>query len=224
MGCDEDFLQEAINACDSGPAKSEGNLVNCPPFAPYMQADDIARQCKFGTPRELASDDCLGPRNGLCGLVPIESGPGYAAMPKSGPATQPTDARSSYSLSSSTVEGSQAPTTNIASLLNPSSQANKHAPGSIAIPQDTMTVSADATTAQVTKATTATTDADTLTFGAYMGSPVTTIMSTNGATVYVNIYNNNNITVTAEPGAEVTSPYQLRRHAYGLRNYIGANM
>lgn len=41
-------------------------------------------------PSQLEKDDCAGPREGLCGGVPIQSGPAYASKLTPGVSVQPT--------------------------------------------------------------------------------------------------------------------------------------
>jgi len=78
-GWDEKFLQQAVDTCkNNGPnGEDSGRVEDCKLFT--LQSDEEAGKCTFKLPSKLATEDCAGPREGLCGGVPIQYGPGYAS-------------------------------------------------------------------------------------------------------------------------------------------------
>jgi hypothetical protein len=83
-GWDPDFLQSAVDTCTN----ESGQISDCPLFD--IQSDADAATCTFKMPSELDDDNCAGPRDGLCGNVPIQSGPAYATAYGSGSTVAPT--------------------------------------------------------------------------------------------------------------------------------------
>ena len=83
-GWDVDFLQNAVNTCTN----LSGEVSDCELFT--LQDDASAAQCTFPMPSQLKDDDCSGPRHGLCGGVPVQSGPAYATKKTTGFSIQPT--------------------------------------------------------------------------------------------------------------------------------------
>ncbi|KAF2091052.1 hypothetical protein K490DRAFT_2249, partial [Saccharata proteae CBS 121410] len=77
-GWNETFLQEAVETCTN----LSGEIDDCPLFDIQTEAD--TQTCQFEVPQALAHDNCEGPRKGLCGNNPIQSGPAYATVPGSG--------------------------------------------------------------------------------------------------------------------------------------------
>jgi hypothetical protein len=77
-GWDEKFLQQAVDTCkNNGPnGEDSGRVEDCKLFT--LQSDEEAGKCTFKLPSKLVTEDCAGPRDGLCGGVPIQHGPGYA--------------------------------------------------------------------------------------------------------------------------------------------------
>lgn len=84
MGWEKDFLQSAVDTCTN----LSGEVSDCPLFD--LQPDSSATTCTFEMPSQLEKDDCAGPRDGLCGGVPIQSGPAYASKLSPGVSIQPT--------------------------------------------------------------------------------------------------------------------------------------
>ncbi|KAI9822670.1 MAG: hypothetical protein M1827_000389 [Pycnora praestabilis] len=85
-GWDPAFLQTAINTCNN----PSGNQQDCPVF--NIQSTTDMNQCKIPVPSELADENTSGPRSGLPGNVPIQSGPGLATA---GGSALPTSATAS---------------------------------------------------------------------------------------------------------------------------------
>ncbi|KAF2094432.1 hypothetical protein NA57DRAFT_24348, partial [Rhizodiscina lignyota] len=83
-GWDVDFLQKAVNTCTN----LSGEISDCPLFS--LQSDDDAQQCTFPMPSQIKNDDCEGPSDGLCGNVPIQSGPAQATNISPGQTVEPT--------------------------------------------------------------------------------------------------------------------------------------
>jgi hypothetical protein len=67
MGWDEDFLGQAVKQCTN----PSGEISDCPLFT--LQDDAKADQCKVSQVgiMEMRTEDCQGPRQGLCGPNPI---------------------------------------------------------------------------------------------------------------------------------------------------------
>jgi hypothetical protein len=78
-GWDTGLLQNAVDQCTN----PSGRIEDCPLFD--LQTEEQAAQCLMDMPPELDEDDCEGPRQGLPGDVPIQSGPAYASPLKPGP-------------------------------------------------------------------------------------------------------------------------------------------
>ncbi|KAF2754663.1 hypothetical protein EJ05DRAFT_479101 [Pseudovirgaria hyperparasitica] len=73
-GWDVGFLQNAVNTCTN----LSGNIGDCPIFT--LQSETEAAKCKMDMPKMLNDDDCKGPRQGLPGNVAVQAGPEYATM------------------------------------------------------------------------------------------------------------------------------------------------
>lgn len=87
MGWDVDFLQSAVDTCTN----LSGEISDCPLFS--LQPDSSATTCSFPVPSALQTDDCAGPRSGLCGDLAVQSGPAYATKgPAGGAAPTPAPA------------------------------------------------------------------------------------------------------------------------------------
>lgn len=71
-GWDPEFLQEALNVCNS----STGLQEDCPLF--NLQDDSNATACTMNLPEPLQDDDTHGPRISLPGDHSIYTGPAYA--------------------------------------------------------------------------------------------------------------------------------------------------
>lgn len=82
-GWDVDFLQNAVETCTN----LSGEISDCPLFS--LQPDSSATTCSAPVPSPLKNDDCAGPRDGICGNVPIQSGPAYATTFGSSPSQAP---------------------------------------------------------------------------------------------------------------------------------------
>jgi hypothetical protein len=86
-------------------------ISDCPLFDIQTQAEGA--KCKIqNLPAEIADEDCEGPTQGLCGNVPIQSGPGYASPlgGGSGGGSTPTPTPSSTVASSSSTPDSTSAT------------------------------------------------------------------------------------------------------------------
>ncbi|KAI8933058.1 hypothetical protein NX059_009704 [Plenodomus lindquistii] len=80
-GWDISVLQDAVDTCTS----PSGRVEDCGVFAKDLQSESKQAQCKIeSVPKVLDNDDCAGPANGLCGDVPVQYGPEYAAPLKNG--------------------------------------------------------------------------------------------------------------------------------------------
>lgn len=97
-GWDVDFLQSAVDTCTN----PSGEVSDCPLFD--IQDDSDAKQCFFDMPEQLQEDNCEGPRDGLCGGVPVQHGPEYASELTPGLTVQPTASKTQKSSSVSTQE------------------------------------------------------------------------------------------------------------------------
>lgn len=74
-------LQAAVEQCTN----PSGLTSDCPVFNNKLQSEPEMAQCKIqDLPKMLANDNCAGPAKGLCGDVPVQYGPGYAAPLKPG--------------------------------------------------------------------------------------------------------------------------------------------
>lgn len=97
-GWDVDTLQQAVDTCTN----LSGRVEDCPVFAGQLQSEPEMAQCKIKEmPSILKKDDCEGPTGNLCGDVPIQYGPEYAAAhkPKQGGKDQNKPTLSSVSMS-----------------------------------------------------------------------------------------------------------------------------
>ncbi|KAJ4377492.1 hypothetical protein N0V83_000317 [Neocucurbitaria cava] len=76
-GWNIDTLQSAVNDCTD----PSGRVEDCVHFIDSLNSEDeMQNQCKIqDLPKILSDDNCAGPANGLCGDVPVQYGPGYAA-------------------------------------------------------------------------------------------------------------------------------------------------
>lgn len=76
-GWNIDTLQSAVNDCTN----PSGRVEDCIHFIDSLNSEDeMQNQCKIqDVPKILSDDNCAGPANGLCGDVPVQYGPGYAA-------------------------------------------------------------------------------------------------------------------------------------------------
>ncbi|KAF1986519.1 hypothetical protein K402DRAFT_332352 [Aulographum hederae CBS 113979] len=96
MGWDEGLLQQAVNTCTN----PSGRIEDCPLFD--LQTEAEGAMCTMDMPKQLKKDDCAGPREGLCGNVPVQSGPAYASEISAGntevPPPPPSSATSSASI------------------------------------------------------------------------------------------------------------------------------
>lgn len=85
-----DFLQNAVETCKN----PSGEISDCPVFDNHIlenHIDGVSNgRCNFEMPEKLEDDHCKGPRDGLCGGVPIQSGPTYATKLTPGLSIQPT--------------------------------------------------------------------------------------------------------------------------------------
>ncbi|KAF1830520.1 WSC domain-containing protein [Decorospora gaudefroyi] len=86
-GWDIDTLQSAVETCTDPSGKTE----DCPVFSGALLSEPEMMQCKIESqPKILSNDDCAGPADGLCGNVPVQYGPAYAAALKPGDHAEPT--------------------------------------------------------------------------------------------------------------------------------------
>ncbi|CAN9213422.1 unnamed protein product [Alternaria alternata] len=75
-GWNIDTLQSAVSTCTN----PSGRVEDCPVFSGSLQTESEQATCKIQSmPKVLSVDDCAGPSNGLCGNVPVQYGPEYAA-------------------------------------------------------------------------------------------------------------------------------------------------
>lgn len=75
-GWDIDVLQRAVDTCTN----PSGRVEDCPVFAGDLQSEAKQAECKIEKiPEMLRHEDCEGPTHGLCGNVPVQQGPEYAA-------------------------------------------------------------------------------------------------------------------------------------------------
>lgn len=89
MGWNVDTLQSAVDTCTN----ESGRVEDCPIFTPSLQTEAEQGQCDIQKmPAALHNDDCAGPAKGLCGNVPVQYGPGYAAPLGPGSPDAPTAA------------------------------------------------------------------------------------------------------------------------------------
>jgi hypothetical protein len=83
-GWDVETLQSAVSTCTN----PSGRVEDCPVFAGSLQTESEQGECKIQSmPKALDADDCAGPSDGLCGNVPVQYGPEYAAPLKGGDKT-----------------------------------------------------------------------------------------------------------------------------------------
>ena len=68
------LLQRAIDDCRA----VSGRVIDCPHFR--LQNEEDQQQCRVDVPRSLQKDNPVGPRCGLVGNVPIQSGPHPAVL------------------------------------------------------------------------------------------------------------------------------------------------
>jgi hypothetical protein len=88
-GWNIDTLQSAVDTCTN----ESGRVEDCPIFTPSLQTEAQQGQCDIQKmPAALRNDDCAGPAKGLCGNVPVQYGPGYAAPLEGGSSDAPTAA------------------------------------------------------------------------------------------------------------------------------------
>jgi hypothetical protein len=88
-GWNIDTLQSAVDTCTN----ESGRVEDCPIFTPSLQSEAKQGQCDIQKmPAALRNDDCAGPAKGLCGNVPVQYGPGYAAPLEGGSEDEPTAA------------------------------------------------------------------------------------------------------------------------------------
>jgi len=209
---DEDFLQEAIDTCDFAPGTSGGNLEDCPLFKPFMQSDSDSEKCTLNTPEELHDDNCAGPRDGICGGVPVQSGPEYASKLKAGVSAQPTPASSSLrpSQASTSATTSAPPLESLPGMTVPRFSSY----GDItvqAVNKDV--VDSPATDAPPTPSDSPTTDAPPMPSGDAPRDVVSTRTFTSEGNIYevvveqVDVTVTAEATVTAEPAGDSSSQY-----------------
>ncbi|KNG46155.1 wsc domain-containing protein [Stemphylium lycopersici] len=75
-GWNIDTLQSAVDQCTN----PSGRVEDCPIFSSALQSESEQGQCKIKElPKMLEHDDCEGLAEGLCGNVPVQYGPEYAA-------------------------------------------------------------------------------------------------------------------------------------------------
>jgi hypothetical protein len=86
-GWNIDTLKAAVNDCTN----PSGRVEDCQHFTGNLQTEAEQGTCKIeAMPRVLSVDDCDGPTDGLCGNVPIQYGPEYAAPLEAGATEKPT--------------------------------------------------------------------------------------------------------------------------------------
>lgn len=75
-GWNIDTLRSAVNECTN----PSGRVEDCAIFTPSLQTEAEQATCKIqDVPSTLKKDNCAGPAAGLCGNVPVQYGPEYAA-------------------------------------------------------------------------------------------------------------------------------------------------
>ena len=80
-GWNVDTLQSAVSNCTN----PSGRVEDCPVFSGSLQTEAEQGECKIQSmPKALDNDDCAGPSDRLCGNVPVQYGPEYAAPLKGG--------------------------------------------------------------------------------------------------------------------------------------------
>jgi hypothetical protein len=88
-GWNIDTLQSAVDTCTN----ESGRVEDCPIFTPSLQTEAQQGKCDIQKmPAALRNDDCAGPAKGLCGNVPVQYGPAYAAPLEGGSEDAPTAA------------------------------------------------------------------------------------------------------------------------------------
>ncbi|KAF2024383.1 hypothetical protein EK21DRAFT_78795 [Setomelanomma holmii] len=86
-GWNIDTLQAAVTDCTN----ESGRVEDCAHFTPNLQTEAEQGTCNIqDMPSALKKDDCAGPAKGLCGNVPVQYGPGYAAPLQPGSSDKPT--------------------------------------------------------------------------------------------------------------------------------------
>ena len=203
MGWNGTFLQDAVDTCTN----LSGNIWDCPLFT--LQGDDEAAQCKFDMPAALKTDDCQGPREGICGDIKIQAGPGPATYGSA-------SATGSAPASSETTTGSAASPSSSSSYF-PS--AVSYSPGTLVVtgdPHGPVTIAkaittSTASTSVIAISSTATSfTAESITPVATAvedsASPISTSVYTVGNEVHEDVLEQVQLTVTATPTAAV------RRH------------
>ncbi|KAG9230027.1 hypothetical protein BJ875DRAFT_169743 [Amylocarpus encephaloides] len=83
MGWDTAFLQKAVNQCTN----PSGQISDCDLFD--IQESSVYGNCNIAMPKELQSEDVLGPMPSLPGNVKVISGPGYAKGDSPGSSAAP---------------------------------------------------------------------------------------------------------------------------------------
>ncbi|KAF2851877.1 hypothetical protein T440DRAFT_46390 [Plenodomus tracheiphilus IPT5] len=105
-GWNIDTLQSAVDTCTN----PSGRVEDCPIFASNLQSEFKQAQCKIQEiPSMLDDDNCAGPANGLCGNVPVQYGPEYAAPLKPGAGGAEPSAKPSLSSAAPVPTQSYAP-------------------------------------------------------------------------------------------------------------------
>lgn len=190
-GWDVDLLQNAIQTCTN----PSGEITDCPLFNIQTQAE--AAQCLLKVPSELENDDCAGPVDGLCGNVPIQSGPQEATALSPGSTATPTaENPAQYSTPVVTPSIPLVPTL---SYMSPTEAATDLYGGGISIAAVNVGPASDP----------ATTAAPYLASEQPSGHIVSTTIYTSNGVVYDIAIEEVDITVTAQP----TQAAKHRRHA-----------
>jgi hypothetical protein len=105
-GWNIDTLKAAVNDCTN----PSGRVEDCQHFTSNLQTEAEQGTCKIESmPKILSVDDCDGPSDGLCGNVPIQYGPEYAAPLEAGATEKPTMTVSIGSSAASVPTQSYAP-------------------------------------------------------------------------------------------------------------------
>ncbi|KAK3077228.1 hypothetical protein LTS18_010865 [Coniosporium uncinatum] len=223
MGWDESLLQKAVETCTS----DSGEIEACPVFE--LQSEEQGAQCLMEMPTTLDKDDCEGPREGICGNVPVQSGPEYAskldATPKASGVAETTSAIPSTT--------SFAPVVPVQSYAPGTKVATDKYGGGVTIARLPAAPAASSAAAQVDSASDSSSDEG----GEFYNAPassmttpapvaparednpniVSTMTYTSNGGVYEVFIEEVDVTVTATGPAE-TSVSRVKRHAHRRRH------
>ncbi|OCK75752.1 hypothetical protein K432DRAFT_408752 [Lepidopterella palustris CBS 459.81] len=212
-GWEVDFLQSAINTCTD----PSGEITACPLFNIQTQAE--AAQCELKMPEELKNDNCAGPAAGLCGNVPIQSGPQEASALKPGGTAAPTVASSQ----AYTAPAATTPLVPTLSYMTPTYAATDSYGGGISIAavnaEGLASVSPPSTTPTTLSTSPPVTAATSVSSQQPPGSIVSTMIYTSAGVVYEIAIEEIDITVTAEATPAAKHRRHNRHHRRGSREH-----